>query len=345
MAIIDETRLKAQIKSGQLACVYFLFGEEIFLTKMYEKKLIEAAVGKEPLDFNLIKLSGNPPAQELSDHIEGLPFFSERKCIVISDFDAEKLLADETKQYMPLFADIPESCVLIISVTGYEIDCKKMKAKTKKLIAEIEKRGVVVEFKPLTSIKIGDMIIKKAQKNGCTISIENARLLADMTQKSLTAAGIETDKLCAYIGKGEITRDAINALVPKQVDTSIFTLAAAVVSGNMRTAFHILDDLAAQRIEPNIIAATLSGAFTDFYRARIAIDARKPVPAVTADFAYPPNKSFLVQKAFTAVQSLPTAYLRSCIRTLYRANMKLNSTTSDKKTILEQALVKLAPRR
>ncbi len=354
MAIIDETRLKSQLKAG-LARVYLLFGEEHALTKIYENRIVESALGKEPSDLNYVRFTELPSADSLSDFAESMPFFSDYKVIVISDLDAEKLDNKGIEAYVKIIEELPETTVLIISQTGIEIPTKKqnygketvldqkaVKAKTKKLVAAAEKAGVVCEFSHLSNATLAGLAMKKATQNNCNLSEQNAVLLAELCGRDMKLLSTEVQKLCDYTGSGEITNEAIDLLVPKMIDTGIYALSDELFAGRTANAFRILDDLFAERIEPVPILSTLSGHFVDCYRAKLATLSGQSANDVAAVFNYPKNRSFVITKAMNAVRTVSPDYLKSAVQILYRTNKLLNSSTVSKRLLIEQALTEIS---
>ena len=59
---LDEDKLSTAIKSREISRVNYLYGEERFLVKTYTDRLLDATVGKDRNDINLIKLAGTFPA-------------------------------------------------------------------------------------------------------------------------------------------------------------------------------------------------------------------------------------------------------------------------------------------
>ncbi len=342
MARIEEPRLKADLKAGLLARVYFLYGEEHFLTKTYEDRIVETALGKEPSDMNFMRFSEAPSSDSLSDFADSMPFFASYKVIVISDLDADKLDNAEMNAYLDIIENLPETTVLVISQTGIEIDPKKPKAKMKKLMAAAEKCGIICEMKFMTASQLAKMSVKKAARLGCNLSDANAVLLAELCGRDMNLLSTEVQKLCDYTVSGEITREAIELLVPKMVDTSIYTLASELFAGRTARAFRILDDLFIQRMEPVVILGTLSGHFVDCYRAKLAMIQKKSAYDAAAAFNYPKNRTFVMTKAFGSVKYLSVDYLKSCVDILYRTNRLLNSSKADRRTLLEQALTEIS---
>lgn len=342
MPKIEEPRLKAELKAGSLAQVYFLFGEERYLTKLYTEKIIAAAIGDGDREMNLMKFSGNVNSDELSDHTDSMPFFAEKKCVVITDLEPDSMDNAELNAYVKLIGELPETTVLVIAEVNVEIDPKKPKAKMKKVMAAAEKAGCLCEFAFMPAGQVAAMAEKKAARAGCVLSRENGVYLAELCGRSLVTVSNEMEKLCAYKGSGEITREDIDKLTPKLIDTSIYTLASELFAGRKEAAFRILDDLFAQRIEPVPILAALSGHFVDLYRAKLAQNAKKNSADAVSAFKYPPNRAFVMRNAFNSAKRLSERYLGECIAVLYDTNLMLNSSKADKRTLIEQALTQIS---
>lgn len=342
MAVIEEPRLKSDLKAGKLSGVYFLWGEEDYLVGMYAKRITDAAVPAESQDMNFVKYSDPPSADELSDAVDSLPFFSERKCILIEDLDPDALDAAENKAYLAIIENIPDTTVLIISQVHLAIDPKKPKAKMKKLMEACAKAGCSCEMKFMSAAQVSAMAEKRAARSGCALSREDGAYLAELCGRSLTAVSNEVDKLCAYKNGSPITRGDIDALCPKPADASIYALADELIAGRTEKAFSVLDDLFVRREEPMIILAALSGYFTDLYRAKIGAAARKSYTDAAAAFKYPPNRSFVMKRAYGTAQRLSERFLEDCLEILFRANVSLNSSSADKRTLIEEALTEIS---
>ncbi|MCL2108817.1 MAG: DNA polymerase III subunit delta [Oscillospiraceae bacterium] len=328
--VITEDVLKSDIKQNKLVNFYYFYGKEAFLTKTYTERVREA-FAPDLDEFNLIKFSGFPGIDLLEETVETLPVFAEKKVVQIHDLDAEKIDIDSFEKLLAIFSDIPEYCAVIISITGFT---PAKKDKTKKLMSCVEKHGAVCEFDLMSRPKATELIVKKAARLNCKISRQNAEELYDLTLGSLTLIGCEIEKLAAYAGRdGEITRQAIDLLTPRLTETKVFNLATALTDKKSRDAFKILDDLFSQNTEPVIILSSLSGAFVDLYRARLGKDYRVQSAQVAADFNYPKNRAWLMNKA-----PLPMNYLENCISALYKADIKLKSAPLNGRFVIEKTM-------
>jgi len=341
-AYAKESRLKAELKEGRLSRVYFLYGEEDFLVKTYVDRITALAVPEEAREMNVVKFSGNPPATELADAVESFPFFSEKKCVIIKDLSPDDMDGDTHKAYLKILGDIPETTVLIIAEINVSSDFGKPKAKLKKIMEAADKAGFSCEMRYLPLQKAAAMAAKKAARAGCTMSYDDAAYLAELCGRSLTTLSNETEKLCAYKNGGEITRADIDLLTPKPADASIYALSDELFAGRTANAFRILEELFLRQTEPIIILGTLSGYFTDLYRAKIAVSAKKTAQDVMSDFKYPPNRSYGVKKAFEQARRLSEEYIGGCVGILYNTNISLNSSKTDKQVLLERALAEIS---
>ncbi|MGN0650635.1 MAG: DNA polymerase III subunit delta [Oscillospiraceae bacterium] len=341
--LTTEAQLKSELKEGRLRNLYFLFGEESYLTTLYQKRIVKTALGDEPDDMNYTLFNGAPEAETLMDYAESMPYFSEYKCIVISDLDTEKLDNKQHALYLELMRNLPETTVLIISMTSIEVDLKKTKAKLKKLLEVCEKHGCVCNFSLFSTAQAGAMVSKRIARNGCTISQENAAFLAEQCGRSMIMLEREADKLCAYAGEGgEITRETIDALTPRMIETSIYALSDALISGDAAKAFSVLDDLFAQQHDPVMLLVTLSSGFVDLYRAKLALKQRYSQSQMISAFKYPPNRSFLAERAMRSAARVSESYLAQSIEILYRTNLLLNSSKADRRIQLERAITEIS---
>lgn len=339
--LLPEASLKSELKAGKLRQVYYLYGEETFLTRLYADKIAEAAGGTAD-GMNFLSMRGVPDVSALSDFAESLPFFAEHKCVKITDLDAEDMDNDQLKQLISLIEQLPETTVLVISQTGIEIDDIKPKAKTKKLIQAAEKQGAVCRMQFMTAEATAKMAAKKAQKSGCTLSEKNAMYLSGLCGRSLTLIQNEVEKLCSYQQSGEITRETIDALTPRLLDASAYDLSTHIFAGRTGEALKMLDDLFLQREEPILIMAALSGAFVDSYRAKLAQSAGKSAQQAAADFGYYGGRAYYFSKTCSAVRNIGICYLKSCMAVLYRTNLLMNSSKTDSRILLERAITEIS---
>ena len=130
MKSIDE-----DIKTGQFQNVYLLYGEEAYLKRQYKEKLLKAMVTQGDT-MNFSAYEGKDIVQgELIDLAETLPFFAERRVILVEDSGFFKNSAEELAAYIPEVAE--STCFIFVES---EVD------KRNKLYKQVKKSGRIVCF-------------------------------------------------------------------------------------------------------------------------------------------------------------------------------------------------------
>ncbi len=340
MPIITEVQLNTAIKSGNFSPVYFFYGEESFLVKTYAVKIKNTLLGSAAVDINLLELSGNPDLNMLSDHAESLPFFAEHKVILINDFNLEKLPEGEFELFESILKNVPDTTVMVFYLTGCGFSLRS--GRVKKLFEIIKKYSAVCEFKPLNKMKIGDIILRKVHKQKRLISPSNAEYIAEITACDLNLASVETTKLCCYVAEGkEITREIIDAMTAKRLETRIFTLSDAMIAGNKKEAFKILGELFAQRVDPIPILAALSTVYSDYYTAKAAKTNGVPPQQVSADFGYTGAKAGFAARKYTQAAKMELGALRNAVNIIFDADVKCKSSTVNRQLLLEETVLKI----
>lgn len=331
--------LDSQIKSGEFAHFYLLYGEEGYLTAHYARAIAESAVPSLK-EFNLHRFSSDTfDLSKLAEAVEHLPLMAERTCVLLGDIDPDSLKAKEWKTCLELLSDAPESCIVILFFTHVPYD--KKSAHWKALIALAKKVGVAERFSAPTKRELQRWLTKRARSAGATITAEASDALAEACSADMNRMAAEVEKLAAYASGGEIGKEAVDALVTRDVECSIYDLARAVTAGRLPAALGILDELLYRREEPVVILSALSQAFCDLYRASVAAAAGRSEADVAADFPYR-GREFRVRNAFRDSRGLSAGFLQMSLERLLSADETLKSSGTDSRLTLERLCVDLA---
>lgn len=340
---LTETELKKQLGNG-LARLYFLYGEESYLTAHYAALIAEKAVGGDDMGgFNLQKFDGQAVSFDaIEEAAEALPLMAERKCVAVCDYDVAANGATQ-ERLLALAADPPEDCVLIFWQDAVQPDLKK-NAKWKAFAAAAEKSGVCVCFPRKTTGDIVKLLCSGAARRGNRLQPETARLLVEQCGDDLRLLLGELDKLCALAGEsGEITREQVETAATKNLEASVFDLSKAILQGNYARAYTILHTLLSQKEEPVSILAVLSNAYADLYRAKAAANAGVQAESLAADFGCR-GREFRLRNAARDCARLSLAALRESLEVLAQADGLLKSSRTDKRVVLEQTVARLIMR-
>lgn len=340
MAEITEAELKKQIEKSDLSSLYFLHGEETYLIERYAQKLIAKAAGDTFLDFNLQRFDGSSASiDEIAAAVEALPFMAERKCVAVSNLEVEKRNAQEQEKLKELIANVPETTVLVIYLTSVEIDYKKS-SKWKSFISAVNKVGNSIQFKRRENADIEKLLCTAATKRFCTLSRQDAARMIFLCGNDLQTLFSELEKLCSFVGQGEITTQIIDQVVVKNLETTVFILAKALIAGEYEKAYKGLDLLFYQNEEPVAILAVLSSSYVDMYRVRTALQSGQSCTEPAKYFEYK-GKEFRLRNAERDVKNLSTDVLRESLNVLLQTDIALKSSRTSSRILMEELIAKL----
>lgn len=340
MPEITETELKKQIERADFAPLYVLHGEEKYPLGVQANKLIQKACGASFQDFNLQKLDGAACSVDaIAEAAEALPFMSERKCVVVTDFDAEARNVQDMKKMQELLDELPLSTVLVLYYPTLDINYKKS-AKWKKFLAACAKAGNTVHFARRSQADLEKLLCTAAAKRFCELSRVNAAKIIRYAGDNLQTLLHELEKLCAYTKEGEITTQIIEQLVTKNLETTVFLLSNAIVSGQYDKAYGILNQLFYQNEEPVSILAVLSSAYVDMYRVRSAIQNGKDRMEPAAHFDYK-GKDFRLRNAERDAGRFSLEMLRQSLSVLLEADLALKGARGDRRIVMEKLIAQL----
>lgn len=245
MKTIDQ-----DIKTGQFKHVYLLYGEEQYLIRQYRDRLKEAIAGDDTM--NLGVFSGSDISQkEIVDLAETLPFFAERRLILIEDSGLFKKGAEELAEYM---ASVPEMTYFVF--VEKEVDRKT------KMYKEVKKAGSVVEFARQKDDILLRWINGRLKKNGKQITRDAYALFIQKTGNDMENIDRELEKLICYtLDKENIETADVEAVTTERTENRIFDMVDAVAMHKRKRALELYYDLLALREAPMRIMYLISSQF------------------------------------------------------------------------------------
>jgi DNA polymerase-3 subunit delta len=231
--------IKEQIKSGNFKQFYLLYGSEAYLKKLYRDKLKAAILG-DSNEMNYNYYEGKAlDIKELNGVAQTLPFFSERRLIIIENsglFKSSSDLADILKE-------IPESTILLF--VEDEVD------KRNRLYKLVKDVGTVSEMNGLDDKNLKLFVASLLEQEGRKISENTVTYLLDKCGTDMLNIRNEVDKLISYsYGRNAITAQDIDAVVTEQLTGKIFQMIDAIGSKQQDKALELYYDLIALREKP-----------------------------------------------------------------------------------------------
>ena len=340
MEIVYENAIKNDIKTGALSPVYILFGEDSYLKKHYTDKIIDIVCNGDT-DFNLQVFEQSAVMQNVYEAVNQFPIMSEKRCVVLNDYDFEHADKSELDRLYQILSDIPSTTVFILRFDSVPFDNKKS-SKAKKIITESQKSGgKAVSLGHREEGDLVSMLVRGAKSRGASISVDNAKYLINTTGQDINGLINELDKLCLYVDKGEIVKDTIDFVCAKTVDASVYDYVRQIIALNITNALKLLDDMFYMRIEPIAILYSISSCYVDMYRLFALNNSDKKREELISDFSYG-NRAFVVGQAANNLKKFNQKKLSDSLELLLKTDSEIKSSQGAERTILEELTVKLA---
>lgn len=341
MPLLTDTMLAKSIRENTIENVYYFYGRDVSSLEKYASRLASKLTDNSSDSLNFHKLDGRKLSMsELWDCCNMLPCFADRICIMINDLNADSLSKDDFEYLCGVISDLPDTTTVIIYATGVDLykNKKYLTDKNEKLNKLCQKVGHSCEFSFKTPADLSKTIITKAEKQGCTISKQNATYLAEKCLCEQAFINSELEKLMAFAQGREITYDDIEALCVKRLDSDSFKLTSLILKGNANEAFSLIDELYDRQLSTLAIIGSMSNSFFDIYRARTAMSNAKDADDIVRDFSYPKNREFAVKNALRDCRNISDERIRRCVTALADADNEAKFSRMDDRIILERAV-------
>ena len=243
--------LNEDLKSGQLNQVYLLYGEEAYLKKQYRDKLRNAMISPDD-NMNYTYYEGKGiNVKEVIDLAETLPFFAERRVIVMENTGFFKTSSEELAEYIK---ELPETTTFIF--VEAEID------KRGKLYKAVQKKGRAVELGRQDEGTLLRWIAGSVKRENKLISENTIRHFIAKVGTDMENIQKELEKLFCYtLDQDSITIEDVEAICTTQITNQIFDMVNAVADKKQRQALDYYYDLITLKEPPMRILFLLARQF------------------------------------------------------------------------------------
>ena len=180
----------------------------------------------------------------------------------------------------------------------------------------INKKGNACEFQELNQSQLIKRLKQIANAYKVNVAENTLAYFIDIAGTNMQILINEIRKLIEFAGEnGTITKDAIDKLTIKQIDSVVFDLTDNLGMRDIKKALLILDELIYQKEPVQRILITLYNHFKKIYLTKIAVKLNKDV-AKSIDLK--PNQLFLVPKYKKQAMAFTEEELKKIIKELVR---------------------------
>lgn len=244
-------KLLQDIKNKEFSQIYLLHGEEAYLRKQYRDKMKDTLIDAGDTMNNHYYEGKDTKIEEIIDLAETLPFFAEKRVIIIENSGWFQKGGDKMAEYLP---HLPETSYIVFVET--QID------KRSKLYKAVKNKGRISEFAHQDEQTLKRWILGMLKKEGKNITAADMQFLLERTGTEMAHIKTEMEKLLCYtMGKTEITREDIEEICTKRVQNQIFDMINAIADKNQKKALDLYYDLLTLKEPPMRILALIGRQF------------------------------------------------------------------------------------
>jgi len=330
-------RLKKDLKENTFAPLYLIYGEETYLKEKYLNALKQRVIDPTFADFNLQEFEGKTLAYEqLSEAIDSFPAMSEKKLIIVTDFDLFKPSSGFSGKLPELLADLPDYVCLVFY---YDLLTNKPDSRTK-LYKQLHTFACFAEFSHLGDDDLIKWIMRRAKALNRSITAETAKTLIFQCGNDMTNLVGEIEKAAAYTTTKNIEKKDILAVCSPVLDAVIFDLTDAITEGKFDKAIRLVENLLAQKNNEIVIFTTITRHIQRVYAAKLCAETRADTRRLMEMVGS--KSSFYVQKLQNAAKKMPLSWLRRTASQCARTDFALKSSAVDQKKLIELSLLQMA---
>lgn len=295
--------INEDIKSGQYKKVYLLYGEESFLKQSYKKKLKEAVAGDDTMNYNYFEGKGLD-VNELISLSDTMPFFSDKRLIIIEDSGFFKTSSEALADYLPMIPDT--TCIVFVEDA---VD------KRNRLFKKVKELGHAAEMKRQDSAQLARWAGTILAQNGRKITGSTMNLFLERTEDDMENIRMELEKLISYtMGSDVVTTEDVEAVTTVQVTNKIFDMVNAIVTRKTRLAMDLYEDLLTLKEPPMRILFLIARQFNQLLLVKEMTAKGTDRGTIASKLKIPPfvaGKVSAQAGAFTREQIL--SYVKGCV--------------------------------
>ncbi|MEM6336508.1 MAG: DNA polymerase III subunit delta [Bacteroidota bacterium] len=314
--------------------LYFVYGEEAYLTERLQRTLIEHALQPHEQDFNFDLVYGaESEVQQVMALCSAFPMMAERRLIVVRDFEKLNGNARFTE-----YAKQPNPSAIVF------LACRSKPNLSQNPYRALKKHAESAEFKALYPRQMPGWIKGQVEKEGRRIKPDAAQMLAELTGTDLRTAALEIEKLLAFAGdRTTLTGDDVLDVGGHSRTHNVFELQKAISGRRYGASVTIMERMLRSSTNPRSAALMIVAVLTGYFVKLQKLTSCQGQRMRDADMAKRIGVSpYFVKEYVAALRAFPPALIAQAFATLAAADFALKGgSTHDEALVLALALRRL----
>lgn len=320
-------KIQEDIKTGNFRQAYLLYGEETYLKQQYKQNLAKALnPDGDTMNFSHYEGKGID-VKQLIDLCETMPFFADRRVILLEDTGFFKNKCDELADYMK---ELPEYLCLIFAES--EVD------KRSRMYKAVKSCGMIEEFARQDEKTLMCWAAGILGKAGRKITQRDMELLLTKTGTDMGNLRMELEKLISYTeGKDIVTAEDIEEICTTQTTNRIFDMVRAVTEKNQKRALDLYYDLLTLKEPPMRILFLLAKQYRQLLQAKQFAAAGLAQTEIASKLGVP---AFVVRNISTCARAYTVSELEQAVADFVDAEEAVKTGRLEDKLSVELLIIK-----
>ena len=245
------TELKRHLRGGQLFPCYIIAGEDAGVRSFAHRLFVNTITSLPELNITYFEGKADPVA--ISDACQSLPFMSEKRLVLVTDFSGD---AGKIEEYV----SSPSPSTILV------FECETMGNNLKKIAPRCE----IVDCGRQDEKFLFDYVARMAQINGVQITTAATKLLIEYTNRYIFRINGEIQKLASETEL--IDERLIREKVSPDLEVATFALTNSIAAKNKEKTLAYLDKMIADGNNSSMIIGMLYSQYRRLFYACINKD-------------------------------------------------------------------------
>lgn len=309
--------------------IYLLLGEEDLLVEQAITRLLDLLIPAPDRALNLdVVRAGEIELADLITRIDTLPFFGQRRAVVVKDVDVWKP-AEQERLAAYLEQGPPPSALILVAI---DLDRRR------KLYTTMRRVGEAQEFPRLSVRELPAWISARVKQEGRRIDPDAIEALVARVGPGLRQLSLELEKLFSFAGsEAKITRADVEDTVSRQSESTIFMLVDAIGEKRAGAALAHLDDILREEAAPYVLFM-IARQFRLLLRTSVLLQRKVAPPTIQQALGVPP---FVARRMVEEARNFSPSEFPGIFARLQEADRAIK-TTGHPRLALETLIVTLA---
>lgn len=316
----------------------YIYGEDTFRSRNYLKQQVERfKKERDPQGMNVVVLDGIKDGDRIWGEILATPFLAEKRMVVV-----QNVLSNKDQEVLEsLIAGIKEKKVPEMNVViFYQSEAVGKSKVAKDLHALLAKEKWAREFENLVGYSLSNWIKTEVAERGGAINSAAVSYLAQNAGQDTWYADSLMDQLVAYAVGREIALADVQLFLEEKVDDNVFNMVDAIVVGNRKLAFKLIEEQRRRGEEDGMIFGMVLRQFRILISMRDLFNRQENITSDTMAKMLDMHP-FVVKKSLPFIKKYSLDKLKDIYRQLLEIDIKTKTGLADQSLLIDLFVGKL----